>query len=492
MPNNMKTYSLCIFLFILVSDCWSRKFVVPDEFTSIYSALGEADEGDTVYVRNGTHKGTFALVDNVTLLGEDKNKTIIKGERRLPVVIGADGAVLKNFTITHGSFGVLCKTSMPTITGNIIKGNRRTGIFAINALPEIVDNEISNNGQFGIFLHRVTGYKTSIHENNISDHGNCGIYCNNRTDALIARNTFVNNRRYGVFGRDSRDSRVFQNTFVKNRFPFNRMVISDKNNRVIESLVDISTKDKMSDTLHTYYGIPGVCHPFNVEGIRIPTDRDCIRSNFLRRYSERLYNRMCGAPISIYPEGIFSYQAQKYWDAAVHFGRTLCYFPNFTNNVHVLYLLSNSFMQLGLLNCAKCTLERGLTKYPTSSYVVQYNLAFLKIAFLEDDHEKLEHYFSHLQDYCLPEDIERDVNQIKKLSEEYNSRSNDTLIQVSVIPDSINNELKQFELEVFTNIMSKPIPARIEALKEFRTQYEKHYRLIYDRLFAAKLAELDF
>ncbi len=487
----MKTYTIFLYLFILSSICWSRKIIVPDEFSSIHSALGEADDGDTVYVKNGIYKENVYLVDNVVFLGEDKEKTILKGDRRHPVVDGADGAVLKNFTITNGRVGVLCKFLRSTITGNIIKNNRDAGILAINTLPEIFDNEIRNNGQFGIFLHRVTGYRTSIHENCISGHGNCGIFCNNRTDALIVRNTFVNNRRYGVFARDSRDSRIFNNIFVKNRFLFNSLIITDNNNRIVESLGDTSKKEEPQDTSHTYYGIPGGCYPFNVEGIRIPIDRDCIRSYFIRRYSERLYDRMCISPVSEYPDGIILYERKEYWDAAVNFGKIVSIYPNFNYNAKVLYLLANSFIQLGLLHCAKNTLERGLIGYPTSSYVVCYNLAYLKITFLEEDMGKFDLYYKQLQDYCLPEDIQREVNQIKKLSEEYKHSFKDTLIKQSVIPDSSNNELKQFELELFTNIMAKPIQRRIEAVKEYRIQYDKHYQSIYERLYLAKLTKLE-
>src|SRR5271157_2878312 len=79
-----------------------RKILVPHDFPSIHAALGEADEGDTVFVSKGTYRENIAMQDNVVLMGQDMLHTIIDGGRIGPCVIGADGATITNFTIING------------------------------------------------------------------------------------------------------------------------------------------------------------------------------------------------------------------------------------------------------------------------------------------------------------------------------------------------------------------------------------------------------
>ena len=80
------------FLFLSVVGSYAgRKIVVPHDFPSIHAALGEADEGDTVFVSKGTYRENIAMQDNVVLMGQDMLRTVIDGGRIGPCVIGADG-----------------------------------------------------------------------------------------------------------------------------------------------------------------------------------------------------------------------------------------------------------------------------------------------------------------------------------------------------------------------------------------------------------------
>ena len=106
----------CFIVFAANSSFAGRKIVVPKDFPTIHAALGEADQGDTVFVSNGLYHENIALQDNVVLMGQDMLRTVINGSRIGPCVIGADGATITNFTIINGSTGILCKNTRPVIT----------------------------------------------------------------------------------------------------------------------------------------------------------------------------------------------------------------------------------------------------------------------------------------------------------------------------------------------------------------------------------------
>jgi outer membrane protein OmpA-like peptidoglycan-associated protein len=213
----------CLFLAAAIFCVFAQKRIsVPKDFSTIQAALGEAVEGDTVYVRNGVYYENVAMVDDVVLMGQDKKSTIIDGRRKGPAVIGADGAVLTGFTIRNGRTGILCKNTRPIITDNIVIDNKGTGIHALVTLPDITNNVVYRNEWTGIFLESVRGTRTSIGHNVIMENGYSGIFCANRTEVLIRNNIIYGNKQYGVFaGPEAKKSRLVGNNVYANRLPFN-------------------------------------------------------------------------------------------------------------------------------------------------------------------------------------------------------------------------------------------------------------------------------
>jgi outer membrane protein OmpA-like peptidoglycan-associated protein len=213
----------CLFLAAAIVCASAQKRIsVPKDFPTIQAALGEAVEGDTVYVRNGVYYENVVMVDDVVLVGQDKKSTIIDGRRRGPAVTGADGAVLTGFTIRNGRTGVLCKNTRPIITNNIVIDNKGTGIHALVTLPDVTNNVIYRNEWTGIFLESVRGTRTSIAHNVIMENGYSGIFCANYTEVLIRNNIIYGNKQYGVFaGPNAVKSRLVGNDIYANRLPFN-------------------------------------------------------------------------------------------------------------------------------------------------------------------------------------------------------------------------------------------------------------------------------
>lgn len=200
-----------------------KKIIVPHDFPSIHTALGESDEGDTVYVSKGVYHENIALVDDVVLMGQDMLETVIDGGRGAPCVVGADGAVIVNFTITNGQTGILCKNTRPIIKRNLIVDNKGAGIHALISLPDINNNIIYRNEWTGIFLESSRGTRTSIDHNVILENGYCGIFCANRTEVLVRNNILQANKQYGIFIEPkARKTRIINNNIIRNREPFNK------------------------------------------------------------------------------------------------------------------------------------------------------------------------------------------------------------------------------------------------------------------------------
>lgn len=94
-----------------------RTIVVPDDYSTIASAVGNATYGDTVLVRKGTYlEHSFVIDKTLSLIGENVDNTIIRNiDPATPlfsssimvgptaITISADNVVISGFTITNAS-----------------------------------------------------------------------------------------------------------------------------------------------------------------------------------------------------------------------------------------------------------------------------------------------------------------------------------------------------------------------------------------------------
>lgn len=220
-----------VLLLAAISAGAARKIVVPRDFPTIHAALGESDAGDTVFVSKGRYFENIALTDNVVLQGEDMLRTVIDGRRVAPCVLGADGAVIRGFTIINGQTGILCKNTRPIIQRNFIVDNKGAGIHALISLPDIDNNIIYRNEWTGIFLESARGSRTSIDHNVILENGYCGIFCAHRTEVLVRNNILTANKQYGIFvGPEAHKTRIINNDIYDNRLPYNGDAVVQPNN----------------------------------------------------------------------------------------------------------------------------------------------------------------------------------------------------------------------------------------------------------------------
>lgn len=228
-------FKKCTVLTVLVFCCIvfaGKKITVPTDYRTVQKAINEVEDGDTVFVLNGTYKEKIVMADNMVLLGENTDRTILKGNQVDPVVRAANKSILKNFTIKQGGIGVLSENTNMLIQNNIIRGNKKSGIQCLISLPHIQNNIIIDNDWSGIFCELIAfGTQTAIEHNIIADNKNSGIHLSNKSGVLIQNNIFFRNGQYGIFvSDDSRRSRIIYNDLYQNRRAFNEGAIIDATN----------------------------------------------------------------------------------------------------------------------------------------------------------------------------------------------------------------------------------------------------------------------
>ena len=180
----------------------------PGNYTKIQDAINNASDGDTVFVYHGLyneplHEYSHVEIDKkITLLGEDKNTTIINGsgvQRVVEIVI--DDVNIRGFTIQNG-------------------GQPNTSYFGmgIEVDRSIKDVEISNNiirnNMIGIEIG-MGGYSSEIyiHDNDIRGN-DLGIEIA-ANDSEIYHNTIISHNKQGILLASNKCS-VYENIIADN------------------------------------------------------------------------------------------------------------------------------------------------------------------------------------------------------------------------------------------------------------------------------------
>lgn len=224
---------VCFSVLTIAGTALARRITVPIDQPTIQRAIDEALEGDTVFITKGTYREQITMQDGITIVGQDRETTIIKGNRRSPVVRGANNATIENISIEDGGVGVLCENTNTLIQRCIIRDHKRGGIECLIALPDIRNNLIYRNRWTGIYCHSVKGLKTVIEHNIIAENGYCGIMLDGQTEVTVQNNIIFNNRQYGLFASPgSKRSRVIYNNLYINRRNQNSEVLSIDNTNI--------------------------------------------------------------------------------------------------------------------------------------------------------------------------------------------------------------------------------------------------------------------
>jgi len=177
----------------------NKTIIVPDDYSDIQTAINNANNGDTVFVRAGTYtydkqnttlctssplKLNYGIMVNksISLIGDNKNTVISTsyGFQARAVIISADGVTFTGFTVT---------SNLSSHYGMLYDAIYSVDIWGSNCT-------ITNND----FHRRVSVYgnKQNISYNNFEGADNFGIVATGLNNSIISHNCISNNTFGGI------------------------------------------------------------------------------------------------------------------------------------------------------------------------------------------------------------------------------------------------------------------------------------------------------
>lgn len=194
---------------------------VPDDYPTIQGAISHSNEGDIIFVRNGTYSGPIVIDRTLTLQGEHRNAAIIDGGTNEPsgsiVLVAANNVKISGFTIQHcrggGNAVYLDGYVNMAFSDNIITGCNE-GVRILHSSGNVVSYNIVQDCYYNTGVGFDWSYNNIVYHNTIihNHYGLSGGYDNH--DNTYSENTIINNDI--GFGTNMYDDKFFHNNFVNN------------------------------------------------------------------------------------------------------------------------------------------------------------------------------------------------------------------------------------------------------------------------------------
>jgi len=198
------------------------EIVVPDDHKKIQWAIGNATEGDTVFVRAGIYNENLVISKSLKLIGENKSTTILDANGiGHGIHVKANSVHISGFTIQNCQFyfGIyLDMKKGAVIKGNVVKDNQ-LGIYVQYSVSNIITNNLVTSNQYGIRVFSSSG--NIIADNIITSTRSYAIdlYGGSRFNRVYG-NAILNNLYYlscGIhIGDSDPDNIIYHNSFVNN------------------------------------------------------------------------------------------------------------------------------------------------------------------------------------------------------------------------------------------------------------------------------------
>jgi parallel beta-helix repeat protein len=193
-------------------------------YTFIQQAIDapETLDGHTIFVEKGTYHENLVVNKTVSLIGENRNDTVIDGDQiGKAVTVNANNTKISGFTIQMAGFtpwgsdsGIYLSGSNNYVTNDIIMNNKDWGIWIDSSSSNntITYNDITNNW-CGCMLKDTSG--NTLAKNDITNHGQDGICLWNSSQNAISDNN-VSNNVYGLALTSSHSNNIAINNITNN------------------------------------------------------------------------------------------------------------------------------------------------------------------------------------------------------------------------------------------------------------------------------------
>jgi len=171
---------------------------IPDDYPTIQEAINHANEGDIIFVKNGTYHEHVVVNKTVSLVGENRDSTIVDGNGTGSVFyIVARNTTISGFTVQNADGGIYVSEWYSRVYGNIVTGIKTTGISLRDSYESnIAENIVTHNGNGLSFWYC---HSNTVSGNNISEN-EFGIYIAYSMFFTLRNNDLRNNTfNFGVW-----------------------------------------------------------------------------------------------------------------------------------------------------------------------------------------------------------------------------------------------------------------------------------------------------
>jgi len=181
-------------------------------YTTIQEAINNAEERDIISVREGRYMENVVVNKTVSLIGKDRNSTIIDGSNNGTVIfVNASEVEVCNFTIVNS--GVLQnaidvdRSNGNNITQNIITSTNGIGLYFSS------NNIISNNIFNFSYYNAIYSFSSSnnVISNNKMIFNKAGIRLQSSSNNIISGNTMFSNYDGGIIIDNSSNNTIYHN-----------------------------------------------------------------------------------------------------------------------------------------------------------------------------------------------------------------------------------------------------------------------------------------
>ncbi|MCK5291538.1 MAG: right-handed parallel beta-helix repeat-containing protein [Thermoplasmata archaeon] len=236
----------------------------PGNYSTIQGAIDASDIGDTLHIYSGTYFEHIVVGKALTLIGENRDTTIIDGSDAGPIInVTADWVNISGFNITNGGVSsktggiVLHHSQNCYIADNLVSGNGNGMWLTYASYNTISGNHVFMNMWDGIELYPSSNDNTiignTIHDNwfgvgvwysnsnvissndiysefNMVNDDHAGVAVGYSNDNTIANNS-VSEQRTGISLHDSDNNIISGNSGFLNRYAID---LFRSNNTIID------------------------------------------------------------------------------------------------------------------------------------------------------------------------------------------------------------------------------------------------------------------